>query len=464
LLKLPAALALLALLLPASALGGPARLESLGNEGLFLEDSSNVFTNPALLAFYGNRAWFSLGVSGDTSEGVRLDPHGGASITIRDLVTVGAVLNRSPTLYGFSDALYPTMFKYLPLGPGGPIAGPDGPTETTAPLRFPVDIFVAVGDVYAPVRFGFNVYYAGGSTDEHILTVYDEEQDLENDSRIGRRTHLINTTLGLSMGNPADRTRGEFWFRVGNMTAWYDEVTQRQISANDYEPITDRILSMDRDLRVGAGFRLHLGDSLSGLVVTPGLKYDVALGSFRFDDNRVSPDNDAEKALRETTSHDIKAGVGLAFRRDDLLVLGSVGLFARNTTTTDFTPEPDSDVRSVTTSIWDIGVPQLTFGAEYRLLPWLIVRGSIKSVFGFGRRSTNYDERIGSENLDPLDYYGLESTLVSESLDPGATVTAGGGIGIEVKRFGFDAIVGGIFLGEPGPLLFSRFDLRFIFD
>ena len=45
--KLFATVALLSLLIPTSALGGPARLESLGSQGMFLEDSSNVFTNPA---------------------------------------------------------------------------------------------------------------------------------------------------------------------------------------------------------------------------------------------------------------------------------------------------------------------------------------------------------------------------------------------------------------------------------
>ena len=453
------------LLLPTTASAGPARLESLGGQGLFLEDGSNVFTNPALLSFYGNRAWFSLGVVGDESSttGVRLDPHGGAAVRIRDVVTLGAVLNRDPELYGFSNALYPTMRAYMPDGPGGLLAGPEGPAQATAPLRFPVDILLAIGDAYAPVRFGLNVYYAGGVVNEHVLN--DSDRDgLETTSEINQQTHFINTTLGLSLGNPAERTRGEVWFRVGNLSAWYDEVTQRQTSPTEYEPITDRIVSLDRDVRVGAGFRLHLGDALTGVVVTPGLTYDAAFGSYRFDDNRVNPDSDAEKALREVQSHDLKAGVGVAFRRDELLVQGSASVFARNTTGTDFTPQPDSEVLSATVAAWDVGVPQIALGAEYRLLPWLIARGSIKSVFGLGRTATNTDERIGDEDLNPDEYYGLTSGLSGQPLEPSGSITAAAGIGIEVKRFAFDAIIGGIFLGEPGPLLFSRFDLRFIFD
>ena len=39
------------------------------------------------------------------------------------------------------------------------------------------------------------------------------------------------------------KKRGEFWFRVGNLTAWFDEVAQRQTSAANYDPVIDRILS-----------------------------------------------------------------------------------------------------------------------------------------------------------------------------------------------------------------------------
>jgi len=453
------------LALPTTASAGPARLDALGAQGLYLEDSSNVFTNPALLSTYGNRAWFSIGVVGDetTVTGVRVDPHGGASVRIRDVVTLGVVLNRSPELYGFSNALYPTMRAYMPTGPGGVLSGPAGPVETTAPLRFPVDVLASFGDPYAPGRFGFNIYYAGGTASEHVLDDSDQDR-LEVDSRISRETHLFNATLGLAVGNPAERARGEVWMRVGNLAAWYDEVTQRQTSAATYEPITDRIVSLDRDLRVGAGFRLHLGDALSGVVVTPGLTYDAAFGAYRFDDNRVNPDSDAEKALRQVHSHDLRAGVGVALRRDDLLVQGSAAVFARNTTGTDFTPEPDANVLALTTSTWAVGVPQLAIGAEYRLLPWLLVRGSIKSVFGLGRAATNVDRRIGSETVDPAEYYGLESSLFTAPLEPSGSITAATGLGVEVKRFAFDAIIGGIFLGEPGALLFSRFDLRFVFD
>lgn len=453
------------LLLPTTASAGPARLDALGGQRLFLEDDANVFTNPALTALYGNRAWFSLGVVSDatTQTGVRIDPHGGATVRIRDVVTLGAVLNRSPELYGFGDALLPTMRQYMPDGPGGVLQGPGGPSETTAPLRFPVDVLVAVGDPWGPFRFGFNLYYAGGWTTDQVLD--DSDQDaLETTSAVNRQTHLVNATFGASIGNPAARTRGEAWLRIGNLTAWYDEVTERQTSASVYEPITDRILSMDRDLRIGAGGRVHLGDPIDGVVVTPGIKYDVALGAYRYDDNRANPDIDAEKALRQVHSHDLEAGVGVAFRRDDLLVLGSAAMFARNTTRTDFTPEPDEEVLGQTTSTWDIGVPRFAVGAEYGLLPWLTVRGSIESVFGLGRTATNFDESIGPDSSDPSEYYGLVSSLSAQPLDPSGTVTAAGGIGIAVKRFAFDAIVGGIFLGEPGPLLFSRFDLRFVFD
>ena len=56
-------LLLLLLLAPLTAHADTARLQSLGDMDLLTEDTTNVFTNPALMARYSNRAWFSLGVN-----------------------------------------------------------------------------------------------------------------------------------------------------------------------------------------------------------------------------------------------------------------------------------------------------------------------------------------------------------------------------------------------------------------
>ncbi len=282
------------LLLPSAAHADTARLQALGDAGLFTEDSSNVFTNPAQMARYSNRAWFSLGVEvpSFTPEGVattRVSPLGGGAVRIKKVVTLGIVLNRDPQLYGFGNALWPVLTQYMPQGPGGLLSGPSGPAETTAPLAFPLDFFFAAGDQYSPLRVGVGVYYAGGSTRDWGIDDNDRD-DLEDVLIVRKETHLFNVSVGIAGGSMADRVRPEGWVRVGFASAWHDEQGDFETSSSETEPTVDRILSMDRDLRVGGGFRVHVGDAERGILVSPGFQYDFANGAYRFDDNLVNPD------------------------------------------------------------------------------------------------------------------------------------------------------------------------------
>ena len=317
-------LALVLFLLPASSLAGVSRVEGLGGIDLFTEDASNVFLNPAHAGAYADSAWFSLGVSGK-GDVLGVDPHGGASVRIKDTVTLGLALNRSPLLYGFNNALWPVVEQYIEGGPGGVLSGPDGPAEQSAPLRFPVDFVFGVGDAFSKVRFGANLYYAFGVERDWVIDDSDQD-DLESQIVVNRQTHLVNATLGLAIGTKADRARPEFWFRLGNLSAWQDELSTTETSDGETDTNVDRILALDQALRVGGGFRIHLGDSEAGVVVTPGLRYDISSGSYRFDDNLVSPDSVAEKATRDSMAHHLRLGSGLAWRGGGLLVQGTASL------------------------------------------------------------------------------------------------------------------------------------------
>ncbi len=454
------------LLLPATARADTARLQALGDADLFIEDSSNVFTNPALMARYSNRAWFSLGVTVPslTPDGLattRLSPLGGAAVRIKKVVTLGVVLNRDPQLYGFGNALWPVLTQYMPQGPGGLLAGPDGPAETTAPLVFPLDVFVAAGDQYSPLRVGVNLYYAGGNTRDWGIDDGDRD-DLEDVLIVRKETHLFNATIGVSGGSIADRVRPEGWFRVGFASAWHDEQGTTDTSSTDSEPTVDRILAMDRDLRVGGGFRVHVGDADRGISVSPGIQYDVANGAYRFDDNLVNPDGPDEKALRDVLAHDARAGVGVAYRADDLLVQGSIGLRVQALSRTDDLDAGDAGIERFTFERIDLAVPELSLGAEYRVHPVVIMRAGIRSTVVGGRTLTTTKEAEGNPE-GPFEYQ------VDQRIDVapvGATLSATGGIGLHVKRFQADVIVGSLFVGSPSgtPNLFSRIDVAFDFD
>jgi hypothetical protein len=457
---------LLLLSLPGVAHADTARLQALGDADLFTEDSSNVFTNPALMARYSNRAWFSLGVSvpSFTPDGLattRVSPLGGVAVRIKKVVTLGVVLNRDPQLYGFGNALWPVLNEYMPQGPGGLLAGPAGPAETTAPLAFPLDFFMAFGDQYSKLRIGFNLYYAGGNSRDWGIDDSDRD-DLEDVLIISKETHLFNASVGISGGSIADRIRPEAWVRVSFASAWHDEQGTFETSEGETEPTVDRILSMDRDLRVGGGFRMHIGDAERGVLVTPGLQYDIANGAFRYDDNLVAPDGPDELALRDVLAHDARAGLGIAYRAPDLLVQGSIGLRVRALSRTDTLDNDPDGIERFTDDSIDLAVPELSIGAEYKVHPVVVMRAGIRSTVVGGRNIRTVKAAEGNPDA-PFEYDVVQSINVSPV---SATLSASGGIGLHVKRFQADLIVGSLFVGSSTgtPSLFTRLDVGFDFD
>jgi hypothetical protein len=460
-LSLPLAL-FVAALLPGSASANPARSEVLGGLDLFFEDATNQFTNPALAARYGNRVWFSMGANGVVGGVPLLDPHGGGAVRIKDAVTLGVVLNRSPRLYGFDQALWPVLDAYVPGGPGNELEGSDGPSESTAPLRFPMDLFVAIGNPWSRLRAGINIYYAGGSV--RNWTIDDEDDDGTQEIEVvNKQTHLWNVALGISGGSPDDAVRPEASLRIGAISAWHDERRGTGDGGGTGDGITDvsvdRILSLDRDLRVGGSFRLHLDTPVAGLSATPALQYDFATGSFRFDDNLVNPDSDAEMSGRIAQAHDARLGIGLNFEHEDLLVHGSLSGAIRARNVRDEVHDDDEIQQNRTLDV-DILLPEVALGAEYRLLPALLVRAGVRGTVVGGRQVHQTTEGVGA-------WPGPDDRIVEQvvdTLDPRVTVTATSGIGIEHKAFRLDAVVGGAFLGQSVPNLFTRFDLGFQFE
>ena len=472
--RLVVALVFCLVLIPSLALADAARVQSMGGVSLFQEDSSLVFTNPSLIGNYSNRAWFSLGVTGGDGL-VGIDPHGGAAVSIpirieylgdlkeelvvKGVVTLGVVLNRSPSLYGFDAAIWPVAEVYLPDGPGGPLQGAAGPVEQSEPLRFPLDLFVGFGDQNSKFRFGMNFYYAGGSS--RVWDIDDSDQDdLQQETIVRTQSHLFNATLGFSGGTRADRVRPEAWFRVGNLASWHDAVSTTEIAPDDTDTLVDTVLALDRDLRLGGGFRILLGNAEEGLVVSPGVSYDFATGAFRFDDNLVTPNSADEHASRAAMAHDLKAGLGLSWRGDGLLVQGSEAFGMRVLQQTDIREAGEDEFLTTATVTYDLAAPELSIGAEYELLPVLVVRAGLRSSVVGGRSSSEVTQAIGSQ--DSPTEFAVTQTMASAPVAVAVDATAG--LGLKVKRFRLDAIIGGAFLGEETPNLLSRVDMSFSFD
>ena len=444
---------------PGSALADRARVQSLGGIDLLIEDESNLFINPAHIGSYSNRAWFSLGLTG-SGGAVGFDPMGGGSVQIKQLFNVGLVLNRSPQAYGFEHAMWPVLEQFIPGGPGGDLAGPEGPSEATAPLRFPVDLFLAYGNRDTPIRFGMNAYYAGGALRDWNIEDNDED-GFDDSSVVKQQTHLFNVTLGVSGGRQTDRIRPEGWLRVGVLSAWSDRQSFREDATGEV-PTVDRILSLDRDLRIGGGARVHIGDpnSLRGIVVSPAIRYDVAFGTFRFDDNLVNPDSDAEESVRRATGHDLQVGVGVAGRVDDLRVIGTASINATILDRFDQVNAGTGVVEQQTNQFVDVAIPEFSVGAEYNVLPALIVRAGVRSTVGAGRSISTTKDLLGDPET-PAELE-IQQNIATRPVELG--FEANGGIGLRVRRFSLDATLGGLFLGQGAASFLSRIDMSFSFD
>jgi len=196
------------------------------------------------------------------------------------------------------------------------------------------------------------------------------------------------------------------------------------------------------------------------VVVTPGLSYDFATGSFRYDDNLVNPNSPAENSSRDTMAHDLKAGVGVTWRGDGLLVQASAAVGVQVLQQTD-SIDVGADVFQQTgrTTI-DLRAPELAIGAEYELLPVLVIRAGIRSSVIGGRSISTVTQGIGAQG-NPTDF---AVSQVMQSVPVAVAVDATAGLGLKVKRFRMDAIIGGSFLGEETPGLLSRVDMSFSFD
>ena len=77
----------------ATAMATGSRIETLGNQGDYLEDDTTIFANPATLAYYQNCVLLHMGGSdGDDMA------FGGGSYGVSDELTVALIVARDPSL------------------------------------------------------------------------------------------------------------------------------------------------------------------------------------------------------------------------------------------------------------------------------------------------------------------------------------------------------------------------------
>ncbi len=444
--------ALLLAVLPATASADRARVEALGAVDLLIEDSSDLFTNPALLGRYSDRVWISLGVTGNGGS-FGFDPMGGAAIRVTDGFDLGVALNRNPTSYDFGNALWPVATVYLPDGPGGAFALPGAPAEGTAPLRFPVDVFFGFGRAQAAVRGGLNIYYAGGEVRLQDTDISETSEDVVD---LTRQSHLVNVTFGLA-ARDTDFVRPEVWLRVGNLSsrAAREQVVGRT-ALQEGERIDRWSLALSADVRGGGGVRVHIGDPLDprGVVLSPAVQYDGAIGWYSYNDDNLS--GDAERTTWAPSAHHLRGGLGVAVRLNELRIVGTASVVAEELRVRQTQARAGYQIRD---SKVELSLPELSLGAEYRVRPALLLRAGLRSAVVGGRavHTTTLFEEAGTELVQ------VNQDRVTTPKAAAIGVEAHGGVALQVRRMTLDVTAGGAFLGQAGAAYFGRMDLSFAF-
>lgn len=415
---------------------------------LLIEDSSDLFTNPGLLGRYSNRAWFSFGLGGAPGA-LTISPHGGAAVQLGDGFHLGVTLNRRPEHYDFGNALWPIATAFGD-GPGGLLIVPEegGPVVDTAPLLFPVDLFFGFGADHAPVQGGVNLYYAGGVVHSEATQV-SEGSDARSTVVSDRNSHLVHLSIGLAANERAP-VRPEGWIRGGLLRMTIDDVTT--VNGDD---VADREIALDHDTRFGAGLRVHIGDAgaLRGVVVSPALQYDGAVGWMHYSNEFDS--SEAERVTHAPTAHHVRGGVGVSVRMDDLQVVGTASVVAEELRLRHMHSRTGDEIR---TSVLRMGAPEVSLGAELRVVRALLIRAGVRSVVA-GSQETHRTFELEEQGLELVE---VERSGVAFPQFGG--VQAEGGVGIDARRLQIDATVGGLFVEDPlQRALFGRLDLSFSF-
>ena len=368
-----------ALLIAASpALASRARLEALGeskNGSLYIDDSRNIFYNPAFINNYKKKLWLELGTSGSTSaDGTAADtatpstnqmkPEGGFSNTMGDFAYGLYLGHESDRTWNFISGI-----NSLSGTPYGTFIGP-----TNA-----IDFFFG-GE--AGIKWGANVFYAG------------------NESK--------------SATNGMDQTFSEYGVRLGVIASQFQAfatvgIAAKAVGAQNVNALIDTTGATDQlkgslALDLGATYALSDNHTVFAKFTTNGFEYDNGASTAKY------------LSVANTT-----AELGIGHKKD---ITKNSNVFARfeaayaqQATTT------ASTGAKTTAKQWNL---PLSIGVETAALSWLTIRGSIaESILGqnigTGTSGTGRSNWFGSTNVAA----GLGMTFGDVQID-GLVATTGG--------------------------------------
>jgi len=441
-----------------------SRLDTLGqNTGLvYIQDDTNIFTNPAALANYPNCLIFHMaGVSGDDKYAA-----GGVSLALGKMLTLGIIVGRNPGFeeYGLLGSLIGTALSSAP----GTL-GTSASTAMMAPISFtnpwgaysytntvggiagypngamnwvnPIDLILAakVGNL----KLGLSWYYAGGKqedTQENDVASYSDE--------LTGRLQAWKFGVATTMGNMSP----ELWFQYApfSVKSKFEEASG---------PLTEETRYLKAH-RFNIGFRVPYKMN-EKITLVPAFEYSNVGGNIKFD---ATPDFNPTSVAGLTegdlsdkyTGNAINVGVGINYQIEKLLVASSIGLQWASAKETLSVNGLDGDVNWQ--SKW-FAIPVVGLGLEYQATKVLVFRGGLSTTTLYGKATGSYNASVaGAAN-------SKDEVKVSQQ-----NTTASVGLGFLFGNLVIDVTAGNMILAnEPGNdghgnnSLFSALDFKYKF-
>ena len=461
-----------------SAMATDARKETMGNQGLYLMDITNLFVNPATMAYHRNNVLIHM--EGYDGSGDDLKAFAGGTIGIGDALTIGFFAPRHPSyeeggigtvkslatnpyylpVTTFLDVIpytsYPLTYLNMYYDAGTGLW--EHPAEDASAMKdwhnpFEIMLSYMVGD---SLSLGISYYLANGKmhfeNDKPSVLIAGVPTTFMDDSEtMTVKSKLHSLKLGLS-------------YKMDNIVpeAWFNYSPYSMIMNYEYNPSGMDSETIDQSLKgrkfaFGARVFYNMSDNMT---IVPAINYEMTNGRVEmdFDPNHdYGPNTDETDLDTLFKVNTLITGVSLQYKADRLFLVGSAGL-KWSKVLAEYTCDTNDIDYQLTTKQKDFAAPILALGIEYQATKLLTLRGGLDTTTMWA----------ASTSLTTMDI-DSDTYVDNSMLDTYQKTSASIGMRTTFGNLYIDYVLGNMFLVNEegndgdGPNLFSNIDIVYQF-
>jgi len=461
--KLVLAALVAALVMGASlAQATPSRLDTLGQgTGLvYLQDDTNVFTNPAALGYYRNVLLFHLGGVDEKSNGQDFFALGGGALALGDMLTLGLIVGRNPTyeegIIGVPVNGAIDSYVGVPYGPqhfaynwadylGTNIVDLTGIADDNHAMVWmnPIDVLLAakIGNIQLGVSYYIaNGKYTASYNDDTPIDVEEKDKALLQAWKFGLSAEMGSIMPELYFHYAPFRVTSKFTDDVADT-----ELTQ-ELKGRRFNLGTRVFIKLNDNLTVVPAFEWANINANMTLDASPNIAGIVA----------TIPALTVEDLSENWKGNTINAGLGINYSIEKLLVATSIGVQWSKFTHTLEVDGIDGNTEEI--AKWT-AFPVVGLGMEYQATKLITFRGGISTTAIWDKSTSELNaDTPGSLNSEETESSTVQSTRASV------------GLGLNFGNMIVDLTVGGMLIGnEPNPSglgvqnIFSALDAKYKF-